>query len=611
MSPTLYFLLRPVLLMLFFGMIYGIGSMGVRRNDVLSRFLWGTVFFVPVIFILAFAGMLSPVPAFTLLIAGNISAGLNFRPLLISAGLISQGAVKKPFLTLLLVLLHGLMFVRATAPPYFIDSCQYHLPACDEYINAVGFRDLPDNFLVQTLTTFTAESFQAFGMLLLDDMMPALVMFGFSILGLFMVFDIGRMRERNEMSWLIVLALCGCGAWFDNAIYGKTEPFLIFLLLGYAREWLKSGGEIHPFKMGALTGFIVIAKWSMLMPMGLVGIIFLSSRFRVIKETLREGVFYLLGIAPFCLLVIVKNLFTHGMAFYPFLFDPSVMPPSMPQGLWTYSANTEPAVQKIIKNVKILFLGREAMRHFQPFLFMVSYLLLFSFSFGKRKSVLLTAFLLAIVNWLYYTLFYITPYQGFRLSFPIWAFSMTGLFFGSGFDNKDSMKKKIILVVTVISVLWLINEKRKLIPGVGYHLGRYDKAAYYEKIGLEVGKIAQSKVFQSFHPQGRIAVFSEYVHLARHPKALYVRKSRELERFDSLEDFLSVLRNKNIGFLLIDYQNMGIEVKLKGNTLDFINKGKEEGLLLVEESFSGEQVELLRITSRAFKAATGDLESKK
>lgn len=445
-----------------------------------------------------------------------------------------------------------LIFVRASAPPYFIDSCQYHFTVCDEYIRAGGITALPDNFFVQTFTSFFPEAMFLLPMLLIDSITANLFNVVLVVLCFHQLYRILHNLGAASSFFYACTLLLGTSALFDNAIYGKTDPFVILMLLNLMSIWVIDKEGRHPFWLGLALGVTAFSKYSLSILCLLMLLYFLFTAVQK-KKSLMWVITLFIGMCPAGILWLTRNGLATGIPFFPFLVTPELVPQVLEGGLGGFFKPTEfEATDRFLTACKELLFSNVSYR-FNPFLFFWLLIATCAFLPSKHRKTFWLVLTLALINWLYFAFFSYKEKHAFRLSFPSWALCCIPV--GIAYAQIKRKEIKILLfLLASTGILYLISERAFYLPGVKYHLGKRTLEAYYKLNGPYLGAIANHPRVSSLQPRGYIAVISEHPHLIQHAMTKVIRFSIHFDKkaFENERQLLEKLNTVGIEYLIVD-----------------------------------------------------------
>jgi hypothetical protein len=134
----------------------------------------------------------------------------------------------------------AITFIRCSAPPYFIDYLQYHLPLSLTFLNAEGFCSLEDFFFGALNSNFAPETFHLLILGLSGDSSTPIVFNLFLFLFiLYQLYIFLRSAQLEKQFYLCSMMLMSCQTFFHSTVYGKTEVFLMVICMDLLLRWQK------------------------------------------------------------------------------------------------------------------------------------------------------------------------------------------------------------------------------------------------------------------------------------------------------------------------------------------------------------------------------------
>ncbi len=223
------------------------------------------------------------------------------------------------FLAMLTLGLLASALLRALAPPYAWDAYTYHLVAPSRYLAAGRIVAAPDNFFLGFPEL--AELLYGVGMSLAGrDCVPALIHFGFGLLGLLSVAGLARRHADRAAGWLAaLLLLSSTSIWLllgypyvDLAALACGAVTLVVVTL-----WRSTGRDGALLLMGVIVGLALGVKYTSL-GLGIALAVVIVGRDP--RRTLRSGLIF--GLAAFAAFApwLLKGALLYGNPLYPFLF---------------------------------------------------------------------------------------------------------------------------------------------------------------------------------------------------------------------------------------------------------------------------------------------------
>jgi hypothetical protein len=540
-----------------FGLLYvfsfiGFASKKLDKNLILA---WSTGFYsyILVCFILCFSKLFTYE---TMLLITIFSICLAAFKLKFKLNRFNNPAFKSILFFVSLMPILSIIWLRCSAPPYFIDTLQYHLPLVVEYIKHQGFVDLPDYFFSQTHTNFAAEIPNAVMLLFWGTDSWNLVNFGFVLVIQAQLWKFFEDHPHSKLVWLVsVLLTLSCGTFFHSVVYGKTEIVIIcvmmdlLLRLKIQRDWDKCTRVF--FHIGL--GFLPLLKLSMA-PMALAIFCYaLLVDLRTYDRQLLAPCAVALGM----LLLLIKNAITHGMIFFPFSFDRQQVPEALAQGVKAWMG-AEPShnIQEWLHGLQYFYMGRPSMG-FNAQGFAVCITLGCAVAVWKKKWSLLLMGLFVFGNWAYWFLTYRFPHSTFRLCFPIF-FIFFVVLCDEVFKTFAKPILKGFLLLVCCWVLIFFYKEGRILPGIKYNLGQQTLAEYYVNMEIHIGVLAQNLPEEVLTSSSLCAVVSEYAGAVNFPQAYYINLSKDFDRSTvDLPKFMMLLKEKNIKYIMSDHSNSG------------------------------------------------------
>ncbi len=223
------------------------------------------------------------------------------------------------FLAVMCLLLLASALLRALAPPYAWDAYTYHLVAPARYLAAGRIVAAPDNFFLgfPELT----ELLYGVGMSLFGrDTVPALIHFGFGLLGLLAVAGLVRRHADRAAGWLAALLLLSSASIWLLLGY----PYVDLAALAYGAValvavtlWRSTDRDSALVLMGVIAGLALGVKYT---SVGLGIALAVSLLWRSPRQVLRSSVIFGLAALTTFAPWLLKGALLYGNPVYPFLF---------------------------------------------------------------------------------------------------------------------------------------------------------------------------------------------------------------------------------------------------------------------------------------------------
>jgi len=459
---------------------------------------------------------------------------------------------KRNYLFLLVIFPYLLiLFIRCSAPPYFIDYIQYHLPLCQEYLNHRGFVDLPHFYLGTTTSNFGGESLLVFPLAIKD--VECAMLFSFTLFVMLLLY-VREIFKEDKLVWMTcALILMGGEVFFHSVVYGKTEVMVLIIILDIvAKVIFFKHQRSDYFLLGLAMLFLPFSKVSsvlLLLPL----LVFVAIHaYKKIKITLVNLGLLIMGSLVPSLLFVTKNLITHGMCLYPFMFDPAKLPSELELGprYWVGSESSDHLAKMLDSLSRIFFQS-------QSYAFSFNYMAYF-FLAGvflaliKRNYTYLMILALSVAHMWYWVLSYKFYESTIRLSFPGWIFTLIAL----GFllkSIKSYLWRQIWLGSAIIPFCLIIYHQGRFLPGLKLHLNKQSYAEYYRNLSIPLGAVFYEHI-QNISEDKRIAISSEAAGVVLHAGAVIVNRSSLFDKkpFSTVQEFLSVVHQEKFDYIVID-----------------------------------------------------------
>lgn len=585
---TLFFV-RPILALLLFISILGWGWLSGQffkrsASDLLSLFCTGVAVCIGLLFALGLSHAYQPVAFWSLFIVGLISGSrCLFLKRIEFKRLGGELKVRWP-LSLAIALLSALMLVRSQAPPYFIDTLQYHFNICDQYLKAGGIFFLQDDFYCMAPTSFYPESFFLWAMALLDPMTATCFN---SLLSLLLAFQLVSLLKRMGANRAIsygVSVFFFSETVFLNAVYAKNEPIMMLFALEFGRVLAaKEEGE-RPFYAGLMASFALLSKFSIVFIVGPLLV------YALVRSLSKEGRGRVTAMASFGLIVgalpwLLRNGWTHGMWLYPFLVEPDKLPlyvlPETAGYLFTWDFSY---VERSIKSMQALFLNMHQ-RGFRPFILpWVTLGLLVAFP--VKKILPYALLILGLLNWAIWVFPYRWIYHSYRLSFPGWVVILIASALILQSIRSDWFVKSVTWLTGGLSFCILLSIHGLFLPGYNYHLGKQSLEQYYDSLYQKYCARSCSSLITSLPKDSKIAVLGSSFPV-KHPGAFSFTYSLDFTE-KTLKDykaFKAMLLTKGYDYAYVDRKlctlSQAMRQHSKHEWIEFFLQGQSPGLISV------------------------------
>ncbi|MBF0196835.1 MAG: hypothetical protein HQL32_03960 [Planctomycetes bacterium] len=431
---------------------------------------------------------------------------------------------------------------RTLSPTYFIDTCKYHFPICTTYLEAGGFIYLPDTYVFEAATSFFPESFYLICLALLDDFCAQTFMWAIGILVLIRLHFLLKLLIPQQSTLLPILFLAGNMIFTSNIIYSKTDPLLIYFILELLYLTLHPKRLTTNLSFGILFGFTFILKYNLVLCLPpMLFWIFYNNR----KNYKQQLVALLPGLI-FALLWLIKNHLTHGILLFPFILNNPELPDILLSG---FKLEAEYSYGHKVKECLLALFGINASTRFTPGLFMwiVCLSLPFCRLWNKKYFFLTLGFSLAF--WLINV--YILPQYvtSTRITFPIWCLGC--LILAKALENRGVLVTSIAGLLILGQCVSTLKYVVSYLPGKNYHLGKESLGQAYTSMNNDFARLGFD--LKNMDRENKVAVYSEYGHLCRHPNKvmIYWSSQYDREKWDFV-DFKDKLINDQIDYLLYD-----------------------------------------------------------
>lgn len=549
-SITSFLVVRPLICLIILISIYSWGWAIQKENkEHLIRFSNGFYLSTVFIFIICLCGSLNFLTCSIFISLGfllNIYFFINEKNKLFKISF-------KPNIYWLLAPYFLLLFIRCSTPPYFIDFLQYHLPYCYEVINAYGFKPLPHFFFATTMSNFSGESLSLIPLIFSTP--ETIVLFnGFlSVFILFYIKKICLLYNAESSASILIFLLLSCEIFFHNSIYGKTENTIILLILDILLRLKLNpfNTRFHLFSFGFALSFLPFFKTST----GIVFVLLVIWSFWTAKKSHKLNLkcislMSLGAIIPLSLLIL-KNIFTHKMPLFPFIYDPDLLPKPFENGPSKALQAESIDLNKISDSIINLLDGQFSYGFSPGYLSWFLILGVILAILKKNYSYLIILFI-TFIHWQFWVLSFIFPNSTFRLTFPIWIIAIISLgILISKFQYKPF--KNILLFLSILCYFQLVISHSKFLPGLRYHLGQQDLKTYYSNMSTPTGCI-DKKIFSDLPKGMSIAISSELAGAFYHSKIKYVNLSNVFDKqfFKDTSHFIDTLKKENFYYIISD-----------------------------------------------------------
>ena len=551
--PLLAFSLRPFLVITFFSAMTGYGyfvsKFLFKEKDV--KFFDATGVGASVGLIgLTVMGLMNLFTVGPMLIA--ISVGLMmFLPQ--TKNLIQQIEFNKMFPIWLwpIYLILVVMFIRSSAPPYFVDTCLVHYAYAEKMAVDGCISPLKHAAFISAHTTLFPQILLVPAFLLGDEIVANLVSYVFSILILVQIYKIALKFSSQQIAFVPVLLVAGTGAFFDNTVYSKVACIYIFMILEATRQIVSR--EPKPFYLGLCLGLCFILKFTfaLLVP-ALIGLfIIFHSWKKFFKCELLIKI--ILGSLAIIILWMLVNLKTQGLLLFPFVVNEIVAPMAMLDGASNLILATSlPWLEKFQLCLEVMFLGEHS-RGFKAYYFPYFLLLTFLLLPKQNRGVWALVYLTALANWIFWVFVYKHHQSSFRQSFSGWILPLFGLC-AALYETKREWVRRMISVLAFVTCLMLIQKHWSFLPGLRLHLGQQTKVQFYNSLDLPVLSRFSEDKLSNLEMDGKIAVLSEYYFVLKHPNKdmLYWSPVFDPDRIKSPEDLRKILKESEFEYFLVD-----------------------------------------------------------
>jgi len=545
--PLLNFVLvRPGLVLFIFLGTGGWGTLG--KADIAVR-AWSRGLYLTLAFLwcLAFMGWIN---TWTILIWLFLGSLFFFKNL-------ALGSFwnRPPWPWLLCLPLLAMLFVRTSAPPYFVDFLSYHLSMAMDLFEKGGWRPNPDHHFMLIASTAVPESFMGLGYLLGDDITMALMNMGLVVVLMFQLHEFSKKLDLPHLSWQMVVLLLSTPIFAHCVVYGKTEVFLMVVAVDVL---LRMHDDLsvppHPFWLGVALGVLGMAKLSLLPVAAFLALLALWR-----SKGARNTILLILGgVLPVCFWV-GRNLLLHeSMPLHPIVINPAEVPEVFHQGISSWSSRAEPLSWMDSLSHCVELMAGLSTKYFRPNLLFLAVLWLLILGIWQKKFARVLLMLLAMGYWIWWIRDYRFMTATLRLTFvPIFMALVFLLPCLRGCKWKEWVFTSILLCGCA---LYLFQEAL-ILPGLRYHLGQQSQAEYYGKIPVEIAVLAET--IQKTHPELPLVVLSELsgvvkgasvirenlpVHPVLRPRHIYLfDRTVEVRRCEQLEEMVGHGQAKLLG----------------------------------------------------------------
>ena len=446
----------------------------------------------------------------------------------------------------------GIAFIRCSAPPYFVDFLQYHLPLSLTFLHAEGFSSLSDFFFGAITTSFAPETFH---LLLLgcseDSATPALFNLVLFSLFLYQIYFHLNKIGLDAQFYTCAALLMGCQTFFHSTVYGKTEIFLMFICMDLVLRWdvIKISAEKIPFNvlfMGLAISMLSFFKISA----GLISVACLVYSFSLPQIRLKQNwkwLFFGLSIPiPFYL---IQRQITLGMPLFPFLIDPALVPDALSKGVSAWSKGESIVfVDRFHLAIQQTFFGG-ALRHFNVRGFLLILLAAIAIPAKNKRFCYGSLLLLLFLHWGTWLMQYRFAISTLRLSLPFFVLAIP--LFALRVSKSHTLIQRGFLGASLIGLIFLISTEWRVLPGLKVNLGMQTKKIYYVNMNLHVG-VLYEEIKPNLNPEHPLLVFAEYGGVFTHPNTHFVNMSNNIHRENfNDQDFFQWLKNNHFKNIIL------------------------------------------------------------
>lgn len=578
--PLLAFaVLRPGLCLLVALSAFGWGCVLDRDRSMSTaqRFCFGLFSLIFAFWIPGFFGAWSAPMAMSLLAPGVIVGFLHLRVMLSTVSWIAFGWSWLGWL--LLCLCFVVAFIRASAPPYFIDQLQYQLPLARQLFFDQGFVGGTDFFFANLTSTAVHESLGALMMTVGGDG-ASLCLFNLVIFAMTLVELCPKDRCRDSACWFVLLLLPFCGAFFHSVVYGKTEVMLglaVVCFFNRARYLLR--GESIPrfsaYSCGLFFAFVVCTKLSAILPA--LGVLMLLLCLLTMKKLswLTACLFTFGALLPVAL-VALKNNIVIGMPWFPFVLNPDAAPQVLEQGVraWASSDLKVGLWKRLTVGVEQI-VGLYSSRHFGVGLFFPLVLAVTVAAVVKRQRLFLLLMLCCLLNWFYWLCTYLFPASTLRIHLPFFLLVMAVV--------PEVLKKTprvfnfVLVAVTVVGATTFLWREARILPGLRVHLGQQQPSHFQVLMGNRIA-VLQPEIDAIPKSEG-IAVCSEFAGALYGRPFVVVNLSTRLQKQPvlGLEHLLAWMKDEEVRHFILQGETHAAQI------WSTVESGLDEGRFVLKK----------------------------
>ncbi len=562
-TPLLAFaILRPGLCLLVALSAFGWGCVLDRHRSmsIAQRFCFGLFALIFVLWIPGFFRAWGGALAMSLTLPGALLGCLQLRARWFFSSWPSFGW---PWLGgFLLCVCFVVAFIRASAPPYFIDQLQYQLPLTHQLFFDKGFVGGTDFFFANLTSTGVHESLGALLMNLGGDG-ACLSLFNLVIFAFTLVELCPRARCRDLDCWFVLLLLPFCGAFFHSVIYGKTEVLLglaVVCFFNRARSvlgddnicWDKAVG------CGLLFAFVLCTKLSAVLP-AFAALMLLFYLVVMKKLSCSMACFFVLGaLFPLALLAL-KNDIILAMPWFPFVLNPEAAPQVLEQGVssWASSGLSVGLWQRLTIALQQAS-GFFPLRHFGMGSYFYLVVLVAIVAIFKRQWLFLFLLFCCVINWAYWLCTYLFPASTLRIHLPFFLLPMAVL--PAVLKATPKSFKVVLVAVASIGAMVFLWREARILPGLRVHLGQQKPSEFQVLMG---NRIAALQPDIEAIPEGEgIAVYSEFAGALYGRAFVVVNLSTRLQKHSSLsaEQLIGWMRDEEVQHFILQGETHAAQI---------------------------------------------------